>query len=301
MRPIQLKYLAAAIREGSFAAAARKMYVSPQAVSKAIRSLESELSTPLFVRAGRAALPTPFAIELALQAEEALQAFDDLSELAASGRAAQALEGSFSLCVATTPYRCTIFSESDFARFREDNPGLKLRLHFHPNDACASAVKNGLVDAAVVQGRIEKPGIECRRIASQRICTAVSDANPLARRDSLALADLDGRLVARPLDVRCVMSLLMERCAALGVRPRFANAGIDAQSCIRFMQAGGIILVAGGSYLRTTPPCGRSIPFRREDRLGVPVYFACPAPRTPEADAMHAYLVHAAKRNRGRF
>lgn len=301
MRPSQLKYLAAAIREGSFAAAARKMYVSPQAVSKAIRSLEAELSAPLFVKTGREARPTPFAVELALQAEEALQALDDLSSLAASRRAAQTPEGPFSLCVAATPYRCTIFHEGDFARFEEDNPGLKLRLHFHPNDACASAVKNGLVDAAVVHGRIEKPGIECRRIASQRIHAAVSKADPLAHRDSLALADLDGRLVARPLDIRCAMSLLMERCAALGVRPRFAEAGIDIQSCIRFMQAGGIILVAGGSYLRTAPPCGLSIPFRREDRLCVPVYLASPAPRTPESDAMHAYLAHTAKRNRRRF
>lgn len=301
MRYSQLKCLAMAVREGSFADAARKLYISPQAVSKSIRSLEEEMPEPLFVKAGRTVEPTPFAVELAFRAEEALRGFEDLSDFVAGYESSQGFEGAFSLCIAETPHRCTIFRKEDFDPLQAEHPGLRLKLHFHPNDACASAVKNGLVDAAVVQGKVQKSGVGCRRIASLQMHAAMADSHPLARKDALSLGDLDGRLMARPLDFRCALSLLKERCEELGVWPHVVDVGIDAQSCIRFMQAGGIVLVAGDAYLRTSPPCGRAIPFRKEERLSVPVYLAFPTPASPEAKGLHAYLSRVVKRCRGRF
>ena len=46
MQLAQLNYLHAVIAEGSYAAAARVLYVTPQAVSKALIGLERELGLP---------------------------------------------------------------------------------------------------------------------------------------------------------------------------------------------------------------------------------------------------------------
>ena len=45
----QLEYLVSAIHLGSYSRAAKEQFVTPQAVSKAIRTLESELGLKLIV------------------------------------------------------------------------------------------------------------------------------------------------------------------------------------------------------------------------------------------------------------
>ena len=79
MNVTQLKYLRAVISEGSFAKAAQALYVSPQAISKAIKALEEELRFPLFTREGRGIAPTDVAVRFSKQAEDAVRSFDDLA------------------------------------------------------------------------------------------------------------------------------------------------------------------------------------------------------------------------------
>lgn len=56
----QIRYFVAAFEEGSFSAAARKQFVTVQAVSKAVSDLEGELGKSLFIRGNRSARPTEF-------------------------------------------------------------------------------------------------------------------------------------------------------------------------------------------------------------------------------------------------
>ena len=50
MNPKQLHCFITAAQEGSFSKAAKKLYLSQQALSKTIDKLEEELDVPLFVR-----------------------------------------------------------------------------------------------------------------------------------------------------------------------------------------------------------------------------------------------------------
>lgn len=54
----QLEYLVSAIHLGSYSRAAKEQFVTPQAVSKAIRTLESELGLKLIVSSGKTISPT---------------------------------------------------------------------------------------------------------------------------------------------------------------------------------------------------------------------------------------------------
>lgn len=88
MRPSleSLRVLEACISTGSFAAAARQLFLTPAAVSLRVRTLETELGQPLFVRTGRRVIPTDAAIALASRVREALdgisQALDDFRAFA---------------------------------------------------------------------------------------------------------------------------------------------------------------------------------------------------------------------------
>ena len=52
------------LTEGSVAAAARRLGLSPSAMSRALSRLREVTGDPLLVRAGRSLVPTPRAIEL---------------------------------------------------------------------------------------------------------------------------------------------------------------------------------------------------------------------------------------------
>jgi LysR family glycine cleavage system transcriptional activator len=74
MRPSleSLRVLEACVSAGSFARAAKRLFLTPAAVSLRIRTLEAELNQPLFIRAGRRVIPTPAATQLANRVREAL-------------------------------------------------------------------------------------------------------------------------------------------------------------------------------------------------------------------------------------
>ncbi|NTV75632.1 MAG: LysR family transcriptional regulator, partial [Holophaga sp.] len=56
--------LDALLREGNVARAARRLHLSPSAMSRALARLRETTGDPLLVRAGRGLVPTPRALEL---------------------------------------------------------------------------------------------------------------------------------------------------------------------------------------------------------------------------------------------
>ncbi|RRQ75808.1 LysR family transcriptional regulator, partial [Streptomyces griseofuscus] len=56
--------LNALLSEGSVAAAARRLQLSPSAMSRSLARLRQVTGDPLLVRAGRGLVPTPRALEL---------------------------------------------------------------------------------------------------------------------------------------------------------------------------------------------------------------------------------------------
>ena len=70
--------LHAVVTEGSFRGAARRLKVTPSAISQAISSLENELSTNLFIRHQQQITPTLNAQKLLAKVADALAIFSDL-------------------------------------------------------------------------------------------------------------------------------------------------------------------------------------------------------------------------------
>src|ERR1700760_3002584 len=61
------------LAEGSVARAARRLRLSPSAMSRALARLRETMGDPLLVRAGRGLVPTPRALELREQAHQLVQ------------------------------------------------------------------------------------------------------------------------------------------------------------------------------------------------------------------------------------
>ena len=114
----------AVVDHGGFTAAARAVFVSQPALSLAVKELERELGTALFVRAGRTVRLTPAGVALLGPARQALQ--DIETGRAAVAAVAGVMAGSLSVCslptLAADPVAGLV------GRFRRHHPGVRIDL-----------------------------------------------------------------------------------------------------------------------------------------------------------------------------
>lgn len=134
--------LDALLSEGSVARAARRLRLSPSAMSRALARVRAETGDPLLVRAGRGLVPTPRAIELrdhvsrlVQEAEAVLRPQDklDLSQLVRT------------FTLRTSDGFVETFGLQLIARVEREAPGVKLRFVQKP-DRDSAPLRDGAVD-----------------------------------------------------------------------------------------------------------------------------------------------------------
>ncbi len=130
------------LAEGSVARAARRLRLSPSAMSRALARLRETMGDPLLVRAGRGLVPTPRAIELR----------ERVSQLVEDGKAVlrpsetlnlKQLDRTFTL--RTSEGFVENFGPELIARVGEEAPGARLYFVQKP-DKDSTALRDGIVD-----------------------------------------------------------------------------------------------------------------------------------------------------------
>lgn len=288
---IHLRYLNAAIKAKSFSQAARELSVTPQAVAKAVRLLEQDFAAPLFESVGNRVEPTEFALGIARHLDDTLRHFDDFLHYAHAVRSTRHAQGSIALGIATSPNRCRVFAHGDFARYCSQNPFCHLNVQLLTNELCSSSLREGLLDAAVVYGTIDKPDIECRIVGTLRLHAVMSRAHPLAQKEKLSLRDLHRFLVATPLDENFTSPQLTRECLRLNVRPRFFNLEPSRKATRLFIAQGGIVLLATCNDCGEQPFESVRIPLHDTGGFSVPLYFACRRRDARRLESLYAYVV----------
>ncbi len=166
------------LAQGSVAGAARRLGLSPSAMSRALARLRLASGDPLLVRAGRALVPTPRALELRDQVPQALQQAAGLLRPAAAldpGR----LERVFTL--RTAEGFVDSFGPALIARVAAEAPGVRLRFLAKP-DRDSAVLRDGSVDLETgVVGAATGPEIRAQSLFRDRFVGAVHPDHPLAR------------------------------------------------------------------------------------------------------------------------
>src|SRR5262249_48073701 len=130
------------LAEGGVAPAAKKLRLSPSAMSRALARLREATGDPLLVRAGRNLAPTPRALELRAQVGQVVQAAEAIL------RPAEQLD--IKRVVRILPFRTRDgfvenFGPALMARVEKQAPGV--RLHFVPKlDKETAPLRDGSVD-----------------------------------------------------------------------------------------------------------------------------------------------------------
>jgi DNA-binding transcriptional LysR family regulator len=203
------------LAEGSVARAARRLRLSPSAMSRALARLRETTGDPLLVRAGRGLVPTPRALELRERARQLVQ------DAEAVLRPAEKLD--LKQLVRTFTLRSSEgfvenFGADLIARAGRQAPGVRLRFLPKPDKDSAS-LRDGTVDLETgVIGKTMGPEVRAQALFRDRFIGVVRMGHPLSQGKMTPSRFAAGRhvLVSRrgldrgPID-EALMSLGLER------------------------------------------------------------------------------------------
>lgn len=165
------------LAEGSVARAARRLGLSPSAMSRALARLRETTGDPLLVRAGRGLVPTPRALELRAQVGQLVD------QAQAILRPAETLDLTRLVRTFTLRNRDGFvenFGAALVARVAREAPGVRLR--FVPkSDRDSTPMRDGSVDLETgVIGTATGPEIRAQTLFRDRFVGVVRAGHPLA-------------------------------------------------------------------------------------------------------------------------
>ena len=166
------------LEEGSVTRAARRLGLSPSAMSRALARLRETTGDPLLVRAGRGLVPTPRALELRGSVGRLVQ------DAEAALRPAEVLDPAGlvrTFTLRTSEGFVESFGPDLIARVRREAPGVRLRFVVKPDKDSAS-LREGSVDLETgVVERTTSPEVRTRALFRDRLVGVVRAGHPLGR------------------------------------------------------------------------------------------------------------------------
>jgi DNA-binding transcriptional LysR family regulator len=174
----------AVAEEGSFRGAARRLGVSPAAISKAVAKLEGEVGLALVARGGRRAALTREGADFFARCRPAVAAVAGAREALAVARSEPAGELVLSIPFVSLPLVTPVL-----ATLRQRHPRLSFRLIVTDE---RSRLAEEAVDVAVRIGALAESSLIARLLGGTRLRTVASPTYLARRGTPRQLADLDG-------------------------------------------------------------------------------------------------------------
>ena len=229
------------LAEGSVTRAARRLRLSPSAMSRALARLRETTGDPLLVRAGRELVPTPRALELRERVGQLVG--EALAVLGPAQRLdPRQLEQTFTL--RSSDGFVENFGPALLAHIGAQAPGVRLRF-VQKVDRESVQLREGSIDLETgVIGSFTSPEVRTRRLFGDRFVGVVRIGHPLAQGDVSAERYAAGQhvLVARRDQDKGPMD---DALAALGLQRTVAS--------IVGGFAAALALAAGSDLIATVP------------------------------------------------
>ncbi|ROM67353.1 LysR family transcriptional regulator [Pseudomonas brassicacearum] len=166
------------LSEGSVARAARRLQLSPSAMSRALARLRETTGDPLLVRAGRGLVPTPRALALRDQVSQLVQ---DAQAVLRPAQVPDLRRLSRTFTLRTREGFVENFALDLMAHINAQAPGVRLRF-VDKADRDSKALREGSVDleTAVVDASTS-PELRTQALFDDRVIGVVRSGHPLSR------------------------------------------------------------------------------------------------------------------------
>ena len=294
-----LQSFVAIYQGGSINRAAKELFVSPQGLGKTLRRLEAELGVTLFERDHNGMSPTPAADTLYQHSSRLLDEFGRIQRAfhLGGGAVQRTLRVAFAYGV------LTYFGVDVTRSFEREHEHVTIDLAELDDDQIAESLRSGKVEIAVTAAPVDLESFDARFLSSVRHVALVHKDHPLAARDSLSYADLDGEtviLIGRGF--RPFQNNLMRLARAGAVPERLIETG-EIHKIGQFVNRGIGIGISVDHEARDVPfPNVKILPFEEEDATW-DLYVARLADATPDplVAAFATHLTDHVREGRSEF
>lgn len=222
------------LAEGSVTGAAKRLRLSPSAMSRTLARLREVMGDPLMVRAGRALVPTPRALALRARVGELVQGATAVLRPAEQVNLKQ-LARTFT--VRTSEGFVETFGAGILARVQKEAPHIRLRFMQKLRKE-SDALRDGTVDLETgVLDKTTGPEVRAQALFQDRLIGVVRAGHPLSKGKMTALRYAAGKHISvfrgspavDPID-EALLLLGLERETAVFLAGGFATAIALARS-----------------------------------------------------------------------
>lgn len=189
----QMEVFRAVMLTGSISAAAKLLHVSPPAVSRLIKYLQSALEVPLFERQGARILPTDDARLLYEEVERIYRGVEAVQTVAGALKTG----GGRTLRVVCSPSIGLEVVPEIIAQIRRDRPGLSITLDVVPLPVLTQELVLHQADVGLALIEPEHPSVRTRLLARARLVVALPVGHRLLSNTAVSLRDLRGENLIR--------------------------------------------------------------------------------------------------------
>lgn len=244
----QLRYFLSVADTRSFVSAANKLFISRQAISKAISQLESELNVELFMRDSNGAFLTPAGIMFYERVRTLVMELDNLrSDMRNYGtRFHQHIRLVFSIGV------MSLFEDKLLA-FRKTQENLDIQYQEYPETTCLQMLSEHKSDIMISTMTTKDPLFSSMKLLESPVGVLLQWNHALSELTEVEPSDLKWIPLAVHSD-----SYGMEFCRRHSLSPQYQ--GFDYQRLFQLVQAGSCGLVIPYCSAFGLPPDLRWIP-----------------------------------------
>lgn len=246
-----LRYCEAVARHGSFTRAAKELGIAQPALSIAIKKLEEELAVSLFVRKLKQVVPNPEAHLLLKRAETI---FEELRLARQEIQAAAELRVG-EIKIGMPPMFGVRFFAPLFEEFSSLHPEITFSVTQGGAEETRALLDSGALDLALLENRRVPRVWRSVEVGFDEMVLCVNPSHPLAGRQSIRAADLDGLKMAVFGGAFLQRKLLDDIVAQEGVNYRLA---LQSNS-VHLVHEAVTIGLGAGTLMRSRVGTGGSI------------------------------------------
>lgn len=207
-----MKWFQEVCNYGSITKAAANLFITPQGLSKGIKSLETELGATLLERTPNGVSLTPYGECLMSYAVPMLTHYQDLmSEIK---KMQQQERGLLRVCSAYGVFR--IMGIEFILNFELENPGIQLDYIEYPDVYVEQEILAGNYDVGFGIGPIQDAELEIIPLFSSKTSLLVYEDHPLAQKNTVRFSDLKGEPLILESHKFKIHDLVKEKCQRAG-------------------------------------------------------------------------------------
>lgn len=244
-------------------AAADKLYLTHQGLSRTIRALEDELGHPLFKRSNRGVEPTDFATTLVPHVQRLLDDYATIQGLDTLTSQKKAVVTVYALD------HLLGYLGADFVTaFHAQHPDITLSVLDTTDEAALESVSAGRSDFALVNGPIDNTRFSAVPLFYSRFCYRMRRDHPLAQKQTLTVKDFDGqRLIGKGRAYHCFRSSIDRCLLENGIRVDVPVETPDEELMAELVERG--LAIAATYDFSAITHCGENTVIRYSDDPGM--------------------------------